>query len=62
MHRMKAEMYLKSSWFLCTNVPVELPEKHIQTLKCTTTPENRSVQTVQRSVHRSSRSVQTFTV
>jgi hypothetical protein len=31
----------------------------IQTLKCTTTPENRSVQTVQRSVHRSNRSVQT---
>jgi hypothetical protein len=31
----------------------------IQTLKCTTTPENRSVQTIQRSVLRSNRSVQT---
>jgi hypothetical protein len=31
----------------------------LQTLKCTTTPENCSVQTVQRSVHWSNRSVQT---
>ena len=31
----------------------------VQTLKCATTPENRSVQTAQCSVHRSNRSVQT---
>jgi hypothetical protein len=31
----------------------------LQTLKCTTTPENRPVQTVQRSVHRSNHSMQT---
>ena len=33
---------------------------HVQTLKCTTTPENRSVQTVQHFVHRSNRSMQTI--
>ena len=32
---------------------------NLQTLKCTTTPENRSMQTVQHSVHRSNRSAQT---